>query len=113
MHAGLPKYVPFNIKDLETAGFKDGDEVSLESLKERGLINPSGRERSLPLKVIVSFLQLNAFLWNARYSLDVLLQCLSRNFDQLLFVEVMLHYGWYRSGWCVALSMNSEQAQGK
>lgn len=62
MHAGLPKYVPFNIKDLETAGFKDGDEVSLESLKERGLINPSGRERSLPLKVIVSFLQLNAFL---------------------------------------------------
>ncbi|XP_039146078.1 50S ribosomal protein L15, chloroplastic [Dioscorea cayenensis subsp. rotundata] len=52
MHAGLPKYVPFNIKDLETAGFKDGDEVSLESLKERGLINPSGRERSLPLKIL-------------------------------------------------------------
>ncbi|KAH7652895.1 Ribosomal protein L15 bacterial-type protein [Dioscorea alata] len=53
MHAGLPKYVPFNIKDLETAGFQDGDEVSLETLKERGLINPSGRERSLPLKVIL------------------------------------------------------------
>ncbi|KAM0936993.1 putative ribosomal protein L18e/L15P [Dioscorea sansibarensis] len=52
MHAGLPKYVPFNIKDLETAGFKDGDEVSLETLKERGLINPSGRERSLPLKIL-------------------------------------------------------------
>ncbi|KAJ0974914.1 hypothetical protein J5N97_016879 [Dioscorea zingiberensis] len=52
MHAGLPKYVPVNLKDLETAGFDDGDEVSLETLKEKGLINPSGRERSLPLKIL-------------------------------------------------------------
>lgn len=51
MHIGLPKYVPFNLRDLARGGFKDGDEISLESLKSRGLINPSGRERKLPLKV--------------------------------------------------------------
>lgn len=51
MRSGLPKYVPVNIKDIETAGFEDGDEVSLETLKQKGLINPSGRERKLPLKV--------------------------------------------------------------
>ncbi|CAN1219518.1 50S ribosomal protein L15, chloroplastic (Fragment) [Linum perenne] len=33
-------------------GFEEGDEVSLESLIERGLINPSGRERKLPLKIL-------------------------------------------------------------
>lgn len=51
MHAGLSKFVPVNLKDIETAGFEEGEEVSLESLKEKGLINPSGRERRLPLKV--------------------------------------------------------------
>lgn len=54
MHAGLPKYVPVNLKDIEEAGFQEGEEVSLESLKEKGLINPSGRERKLPLKVPMS-----------------------------------------------------------
>lgn len=53
MHAGLSKYVPVNLKDIEAAGFQEGEEVSLESLKAKGLINPSGRERRLPLKVIV------------------------------------------------------------
>ncbi|XP_074569545.1 large ribosomal subunit protein uL15c [Curcuma longa] len=52
MHAGLPKFVPVNLKDIEDAGFNEGDEVSLESLKAKGLINPSGRERRLPLKVL-------------------------------------------------------------
>ncbi|CAA6664835.1 unnamed protein product [Spirodela intermedia] len=52
MHAGLPKYVPVNLKDIEAAGFQEGDEVSLESLKAIGLINPSGRERKLPLKIL-------------------------------------------------------------
>lgn len=52
MHIGLPKYVPFNLRDLARGGFKDGDEISLESLKSRGLINPSGRERKLPLKIL-------------------------------------------------------------
>lgn len=51
MHAGLPKYLPVNLKDIEEAGFQEGEEVSLESLKQKGLINPSGRERRLPLKV--------------------------------------------------------------
>lgn len=52
MHAGLPKFVPVNLKDIVAAGFQEGDEISLESLKERGLINPSGRERKLPLKIL-------------------------------------------------------------
>lgn len=53
MRAGLPKYVPINLRDIEVAGFKEGEEVSLESLKAKGIINPSGRERRLPLKVRV------------------------------------------------------------
>ncbi|XP_057528682.1 50S ribosomal protein L15, chloroplastic [Amaranthus tricolor] len=52
MHAGLPKYVPVNLRDIEVAGFKEGEEVTLESLKEKGIINPSGRERKLPLKIL-------------------------------------------------------------
>ncbi|KAL6187961.1 hypothetical protein ACLB2K_039356 [Fragaria x ananassa] len=52
MRKGLPKYVPVNLKDIEDAGFQDGEEVSLESLKDKGLINPSGRERKLPLKIL-------------------------------------------------------------
>ncbi|XP_052199166.1 50S ribosomal protein L15, chloroplastic [Diospyros lotus] len=52
MHAGLPKFVPVNLKDIAAAGFQEGEEVSLESLKKKGLINPSGRERRLPLKVL-------------------------------------------------------------
>ncbi|KAL1537041.1 60S ribosomal protein L15 [Salvia divinorum] len=52
MHAGLPKYIPVNLKDIADAGFQDGEEVSLESLKKKGLINPSGRERRLPLKIL-------------------------------------------------------------
>ncbi|CAL5419174.1 unnamed protein product [Camellia sinensis] len=50
MHAGLPKFVPVNLKDIEASGFQEGEEVSLASLKKKGLINPSGRERRLPLK---------------------------------------------------------------
>ncbi|CAN0897259.1 50S ribosomal protein L15, chloroplastic [Linum grandiflorum] len=52
MSAGLPKYVPVNLKDIAAAGFEEGEEVSLESLKMKGLINPSGRERKLPLKIL-------------------------------------------------------------
>ncbi|KAJ4959898.1 hypothetical protein NE237_019808 [Protea cynaroides] len=50
MHAGLLKFVPVNLKIIKAAGFQEGDEVSLESLKKKGIINPSGRERRLPLK---------------------------------------------------------------
>lgn len=59
MRSGLPKYIPVNLKDVETAGFEEGDEVSLETLKQKGLINPSGRERKLPLKVF--FINLSYF----------------------------------------------------
>ncbi|KAJ3674149.1 hypothetical protein LUZ60_006141 [Juncus effusus] len=52
MKAGLSKYVAVNLRDLQNANFKDGDEISLESLKAYGLINPSGRERKLPLKIL-------------------------------------------------------------
>ncbi|CAO2828530.1 unnamed protein product [Amaranthus hypochondriacus] len=52
MHAGLPKYVPVNLRDIEVAGFNEGEEVTLESLKKKGIINPSGRERRLPLKIL-------------------------------------------------------------
>ncbi|KAM3328419.1 50S ribosomal protein L15, chloroplastic [Capsicum galapagoense] len=52
MHAGLPKYLPVNLKDIAEGGFQEGEEVSLESLKQKGLINPSGRERRLPLKIL-------------------------------------------------------------
>ncbi|KAG1330551.1 50S ribosomal protein L15, chloroplastic-like [Cocos nucifera] len=52
MHAGLPKFVPVNLKDIEAAGFQEGDEISLESLKAKGLINASGRDRRLPLKTL-------------------------------------------------------------
>ncbi|KAM7269934.1 hypothetical protein ACFE04_029148 [Oxalis oulophora] len=51
MSAGLPKYIPVNL-DVIAAAFKDGEEVSLETLKEKRLINPSGRERRLPLKIL-------------------------------------------------------------
>eukprot|EP00246_Nothoceros_aenigmaticus_P009968 TRINITY_DN2619_c0_g1_i1.p1 TRINITY_DN2619_c0_g1~~TRINITY_DN2619_c0_g1_i1.p1 ORF type:complete len:272 (+),score=44.12 TRINITY_DN2619_c0_g1_i1:101-916(+) len=52
MGAGLPKYVTVNLADLASLDFKEGDEVTLEVLKEKRLINPSGRERKLPLKVL-------------------------------------------------------------
>lgn len=52
MSAGLPKYVAVNISDIAIAGYQEGDEVSLESLKHKGLINPSGRDRKLPLKIL-------------------------------------------------------------
>ncbi|KAF3332443.1 50S ribosomal protein L15 [Carex littledalei] len=52
MKVGLPKYVAVNLKDIADLGFRDGDEVCLETLKAIGLINPSGRERRLPLKIL-------------------------------------------------------------
>lgn len=54
MHAGLPKYIHVNLEDIENARFQEGEEVSLETLKAKGVINPSGRERRLPLKVQIT-----------------------------------------------------------
>eukprot|EP00270_Netrium_digitus_P009670 TRINITY_DN2952_c0_g1_i1.p1 TRINITY_DN2952_c0_g1~~TRINITY_DN2952_c0_g1_i1.p1 ORF type:complete len:281 (+),score=60.57 TRINITY_DN2952_c0_g1_i1:27-845(+) len=52
MGAGLPKHVAVNLDDISAAGFSEGDEVTLERLVERRIVNPSGRERKLPLKVL-------------------------------------------------------------
>ncbi|CAI5970781.1 unnamed protein product [Closterium sp. NIES-64] len=52
MGAGLPKYVTLNVGDLEEMGLEEGEEVSLESLVEDGILNPSGRDRRLPLKIL-------------------------------------------------------------
>lgn len=51
MGAGLPKYITVNLDDL-TKHFTAGEEVSLEALKTKGLLNTSGREDKLPLKVL-------------------------------------------------------------
>ncbi|KAK0598904.1 hypothetical protein LWI29_000581 [Acer saccharum] len=58
MHVGLPKYVPINLKDIAEAGFQESKEVSLETLKKKGLINTSGRERKLPLKLVLEGVRL-------------------------------------------------------
>jgi len=50
MGAGLPDYVTVNLRDLKQ--FADGEEVSLESLQEKRILNLSGRETKLPLKVL-------------------------------------------------------------
>jgi large subunit ribosomal protein L15 len=51
MGAGLSKFVTVNLGDIETANFNEGDEVSLESLIAKRILNPSGREERLRLKV--------------------------------------------------------------
>lgn len=56
MYAGLFKYVFVNFRDIESVGFKEGEEVSLELLKKKGIINLLGRERILLLKVRMFFL---------------------------------------------------------
>lgn len=50
MSAGLPDYVTVNLSDLKK--FVEGEEVSLESLQEKRILNLSGRSTKLPLKVL-------------------------------------------------------------
>ncbi|KAL4419183.1 hypothetical protein ABPG77_007773 [Micractinium sp. CCAP 211/92] len=50
MGAGLPDYVVVNLSQLSK--FAEGEEVSLESLEEKRIVNLSGRESRLPLKVL-------------------------------------------------------------
>ena len=50
MGAGLPDYVTVNLRDL--MAFAEGEEVSLESLQAKRILNLSGRETKLPLKVL-------------------------------------------------------------
>lgn len=51
MGAGLPKYVNVNLNDISSLGLPEDAEVSLEALIDLGVLNPSGRDRRLPLKV--------------------------------------------------------------
>lgn len=50
MPAGRKKFVTVNVSTLERR-FSEGDVVDLETLKEKRIINASGKERKLPLKV--------------------------------------------------------------
>ncbi|KAB2042149.1 hypothetical protein ERO13_D02G170133v2, partial [Gossypium hirsutum] len=52
IHAGLPKYIAVNLKDIETAGFQDGDEVSLETLKEKASAKEKLEAASCSLTVL-------------------------------------------------------------
>lgn len=57
MSAGLPKYITVNLSTLSKK-FSDGEEVSLESLTQKRMLNLSGREAKLPLKVLLKLLHL-------------------------------------------------------
>ena len=51
MSAGIKKFVAVNLRQLSASGkFAAGEEVTLELLRQRNLLNLSGREASLPLK---------------------------------------------------------------
>merc|ERR1711935_572190 len=51
MKSGVPSFVVINIEDIEQA-FSTGEEVNLDVLKRKRLINSSGGERNLTLKVL-------------------------------------------------------------
>ncbi len=50
MSAGIPKFVTVNLKQLSER-FQEGEEVSLETLQQKKMLNLSGKEAALPLKV--------------------------------------------------------------
>eukprot|EP00850_Spirogloea_muscicola_P022220 SM000283S10692 [mRNA] locus=s283:141058:142452:+ [translate_table: standard] len=52
MGAGLPKYVSVNLEDIAAFGVEEDEEITLESLIAKRIINPSGRDRKLPLKIL-------------------------------------------------------------
>ncbi|KAI5061023.1 hypothetical protein GOP47_0023528 [Adiantum capillus-veneris] len=52
MKKGLPKFVTVNLSDIAVADYKEGEEVSLETLKSKGILKPTGRDRRLRLKIL-------------------------------------------------------------
>lgn len=50
MPSGVVDFNVVNLNDL-AGKFEDGEEVSLETLTKKRLLNPSGHEAKLPLKV--------------------------------------------------------------
>ena len=53
MPAGVPRFVTINVGQL--AAFKADEEVSLETLQAKRILNVSGKEAKLPLKVSTYF----------------------------------------------------------
>jgi len=51
MPSGLPKYVVVNLDDLD-AQFEAGAVVDVAALEDKNMLNISGRDKSLPLKVL-------------------------------------------------------------
>merc|ERR1711920_1086296 len=51
MSAGLSKYLVVNLDDCERA-FKPNENVDLETLESKGILNRSGRDRKLALKIL-------------------------------------------------------------
>ncbi|CAG9462100.1 unnamed protein product [Pedinophyceae sp. YPF-701] len=51
MSAGLPKFNVINLDSISDK-FEDGEEVTLETIQEKRIMNLSGREATLPLKVL-------------------------------------------------------------
>lgn len=51
MPSGRTKFVVINVGDLND-NFEEGEEVSIETLKEKRMLKPTGKERNLPLKVL-------------------------------------------------------------
>lgn len=49
--AGINKYVTVNLADL-VGKFSEGEEVTLDALKAKGVLRPSSKEKKLPLKVL-------------------------------------------------------------
>ena len=49
MSAGIPKHVVVNLRQL--AAFKESEEINLEFLKLKNILNVSGKDAKLPLKV--------------------------------------------------------------
>ena len=72
MSAGLPKYITVNLSTLGQK-FTDGEEVSLESLTQKRMLNLSGREAKLPLKVLRQFCILCIIIAATAYAATFLL----------------------------------------
>lgn len=73
MSAGLPKYIVVNLKTLSEK-FSEGEEVSLDTMSEKRMLNLSGREAKLPLKVSHTQLCSRAFLHKTLQRLCLLLR---------------------------------------
>lgn len=52
MSAGVPKFITVNLDTISKCGFEAGETVTLDKLKEMGVIKAQGKKRNLPLKVL-------------------------------------------------------------